>query len=255
MRAQTSRVRIVCIATEHQLYLPYLKALVPDLIVLGMGTPWRSFATKYELLLAYLRGVQADELVCVIDAYDVLPTKHLHALATRFRWLRRRYPSTKMIIGHDVAENPLVEHISCTMLFGSVGGDRMNGGCFMGIARDLQSIIESLPEFTDDQKAFHKYANAHPFEILIDKKRLLFDVVNRPLQQCGVDSPSCFVHANMNGLLEELLSWEHGICVPMGVAVANYLTNLDNFARKARMYSTRYAFEMITERLVNHALL
>lgn len=70
-------IHYVCVATKSKLYFPYLKQLLPELTVLGMGTKWKGFIMKYELLGEYLKILNNDnDIVCFIDAYDILPTKN-----------------------------------------------------------------------------------------------------------------------------------------------------------------------------------
>ena len=72
-----------------KLYLPYLKLLIPDLVILGMNTKWEGFITKYKLLLAYLNNINNaisdDDIICFIDAYDVLPTKRMNDLEKTYK--------------------------------------------------------------------------------------------------------------------------------------------------------------------------
>ena len=47
--ASISDIKYVCVATEMKLYLPSLKQLIPDVVILGLHTPWEGFITKYKL--------------------------------------------------------------------------------------------------------------------------------------------------------------------------------------------------------------
>ena len=41
--------------------------------VLGWGTPWTGFSMRYPLLRQFLESVPDEDVVCHVDAYDVLP--------------------------------------------------------------------------------------------------------------------------------------------------------------------------------------
>ena len=106
-------VNYVCVATEKKLYLPYLQELLPELVVLGLNTPWRGFITKYKLLQAYLSTAEIldDDLICFIDAYDVLPTKQLDAFEGNVREFLTAQPQVKLIVGYDKVDNPIHEFL------------------------------------------------------------------------------------------------------------------------------------------------
>ncbi len=40
----------LCIATENKFYLPYLKQLIPNLIILGMNMEWEGYMMKPKLV-------------------------------------------------------------------------------------------------------------------------------------------------------------------------------------------------------------
>lgn len=65
------------IATENKFYLPYLNQLIPNLIILGMNMKWEGYIMKPKLVNKYLKTLNNNDIVCVIDAYDILPTKNI----------------------------------------------------------------------------------------------------------------------------------------------------------------------------------
>ena len=77
-------IHYICIATENKCYLPYLKRLIPDLVILGMGLEWEGYMMKPRLVKKYLETLPNNDIVCVIDAYDILPTKNIVNLEEKF---------------------------------------------------------------------------------------------------------------------------------------------------------------------------
>lgn len=69
-------MKLVTVATHSERYFPYLELSAKrnghDLVVLGWGEKWQGFAWKFMLMLEYLKTLKPDEIVCFVDAYDVV---------------------------------------------------------------------------------------------------------------------------------------------------------------------------------------
>lgn len=238
-------IKYICVATEEKLYLPYLRELLPELVILGLNTPWQGFITKYKLLEAYLLAIADDDLICFIDAYDVLPTKQLGQFETNVRAFLSAQSEVKLIVGYDKVDNPIHEYL-CQVIFGLVDAKRLNSGQFIGTAKHIRemihSIFESTTHFQTDQIELTKYANKFRETIHIDEAQAFFYVKSRPLQQVHlpVTSTSAFIHANGNGFLEDFLRDEHGISVGFKKRVEHLWLNLQGVIRKIVIYDTIY---------------
>lgn len=240
-------VNYVCVATEKKLYLPYLQELLPELVVLGLNTPWRGFITKYKLLQAYLSTAEIldDDLICFIDAYDVLPTKQLDAFEGNVREFLTAQPQVKLIVGYDKVDNPIHEFL-CQEIFGLVGAKRLNSGQFIGTAKDIREMIthifQTTTHFQTDQIELTKYANEFREAIHIDEAQNFFYVKSRPLQQVHLpaSSTSAFIHANGNGFLEDFLRDEHAIQVSLKERLKHFIVNLNGLLKKIVIYDTIY---------------
>ena len=242
-------VNYVCVATEKKLYLPYLQELLPELVVLGLNTPWRGFITKYKLLQAYLSTAEIldDDLICFIDAYDVLPTKQLDAFEGNVREFLTAQPQVKLIVGYDKVDNPIHEFL-CQEIFGLVGARRLNSGQFIGTAKDIREMIahifQTTTHFQTDQIELTKYANEFREAIHIDEEQNFFYVKSRPLQQVHLPSTTsqsaAFIHANGNGFLEDFLRDEHTIQVSLKERLKHFITNLNGLLKKIVIYDTIY---------------
>jgi hypothetical protein len=242
-------IKYVCVATEMKLYLPYLKELLPDLVILGLNTRWEGFITKYKLLQAYLSSAEIveDDLVCFIDAYDILPTRDRPQLEANYRAFMEAHPAVKIIVGYDKVENRLHEYF-CQAIFGTVDADRLNSGQFIGSAKNIREmityILTNTPHFQTDQIELTKYANQFKTEVYIDTPQAFFYVKSRPLQQVFLSAQSeagpAFIHANGNGLLDQFLQSEHGIQLGLSERWLILKDNLKGILKKILIYELIY---------------
>ena len=236
-------IHYVCVATERKLYLPYLQTLLPELVVLGLNTRWEGFITKYKLLRDYLSSPQIkdDDLICFIDAYDVLPTKHISQFASNAHTFLTEYPAVKMIVGYDKVDNVFHEYL-CQVIFGMVGDMRLNSGQFVGTVKNIREIVnyilDTTTHFQTDQIELTKYANQFKHQIYIDEEQAFFYVKSRPLQQVMLpeSSTSAFIHANGNGCLETFLAKEHGIHLHFSERWGMLRVNVEGVLRKLVLY-------------------
>ena len=247
--ASISDIKYVCVATEMKLYLPSLKELIPDLVILGLHTPWEGFITKYKLLTAYLSEIKDDTLICFIDAYDVLPTKQLAHLESKYRAFRETNTQAKIIVGYDKVDNSLHEFAS-RLIFGTVDDMRLNSGQFIGRAKDVREVIDYIlkqSEFQTDQIELTKYANQFKDHVYIDVKQEFFYVKSLPLREVTVPKsvqsaagPStagpAFIHANGNGFLFQFLKEEHDLLLSLPERWQHFIANLKGVIRKFIMY-------------------
>ena len=243
-------IKYVCVATEMKLYLPYLKQLLPELVVLGLNTKWAGFITKYKLLRKYLSTTEIadDDIICFIDAYDVLPTKNIAALEANYRAFIKEQPDVKIIVGYDKVDNAIHEYL-CRVIFGTVNDMRLNSGQFIGSAKNVREIIshilDTTAHFQTDQVELTKYANQFK-SIYIDVKQEFFYVKSRPLQQVLLaGSGAAFIHANGNGRLERFLREEHAIKVEIQEHCLIFLENFKGVLRKIVIYDVIYCKRLL----------
>jgi hypothetical protein len=234
-------IHYVCVATDRKLYLHYLQTLLPELVILGLNTRWEGFVTKYKLLREYLSTIADDDLICFIDAYDVLPTKQITSFAANAHTFLADHPAVKMIVGYDKVDNIFHEYL-CQVIFGMVGDMRLNSGQFVGTVKNIREIInyilETTTHFQTDQIELTKYANQFKNQIHIDEAQAFFYVKSRPLQQVKLpeSSTSAFIHANGNGCLEQFLSEEHGIHIHFSERWRMLRVNIEGVLRKIVIY-------------------
>jgi hypothetical protein len=236
-------IHYVCVATENKLYLPFLKQLIPDLVVLGMGMKWKGLIMKYELLNEYLDSLEDDDIVCFLDAYDVLPTKNIVHLESQFIDFSRKNPEVKIIIGYDKVEHNFIHEFLEQQIFGTIDGDRINSGQYIGYVKNIKEIMKYiLSNITcpnpDDQIELTKYTNQHKKHCHIDKDRLFFNVITCHLLQVKNNNSACsFLHANGNGFLEDFLLEHHNIEVNPLQKVMNIINNVEGICKKLTLYN------------------
>jgi hypothetical protein len=231
-------IHYVCIATQSKLYFPYLKKLIPDLVVLGMGMKWSGFIMKYELLVDYLKTLNDDDIICVIDAYDVLPTKYIVDLEKQFIKFSKKNPNVKMIVGYDKPDNYVIDKLG-DYIFETHNNCRLNAGQYIGYVKNIKKIIENIMNetFKDDQIEITKYANKHQEQVFIDTERIFFLVKTNILQQVLLSNyKSSFIHANSNGLLEDFLMEHHNIFINSKIRMNNFIINFKDLTHKINMY-------------------
>jgi len=250
-----SGINYVCVATEMKLYLPYLKKLIPDLVILGLNEKWEGFITKYKLLKHYLslNEIDDDTLICFIDAYDVLPTKNIIYFERKYKEFIKNHQDVKMIVGYDIADNVVHEHL-CQDIFGTVDDIRLNSGQFIGTAKNIKNVInyilDNTSNFQTDQIELTKYANKFKKDVYIDINHDFFYVKSRPLKQVllpitGLNSAvavagPAFIHANGNGFLDDFLFNEHSIRISIKERILHFIENLRGALRKVIIYDLIY---------------
>jgi hypothetical protein len=229
-------IHYVCVATESKLYFPYLKKLIPDLVVLGMNMEWTGFIMKYDLLVQYLKTLNDDDIVCFIDAYDVLPTKNIIHLENKFINFSNENPDIKMIVGGEGGLSKIQQTLS-NIYFKN---NNLNSGTYIGYTKNILFVLSSIlkkKNIYDDQIELIKYAKKKPNDIFVDNNNDFFCVVTSPLQQAKLKNNRCsFIHANGNGLLEDFLDKHHNIECSLEEKIKNYTTHLNIYFSKGKMY-------------------
>jgi hypothetical protein len=230
-------IHYVCVATESKLYFPYLKQLVPDLVVLGMNKKWKGFIMKYELLIKYLKTLNDNDIVCFIDAYDVLPTKNITHLEKQFVKFSNKHPKIKMIVGGGVIKGKIQKICNDIIFDNSI----INSGTYIGYAKNILHVLLEImkqPKINDDQIELIKYTKNNPNDIFIDIDNNFFLTKSTPLQQVNLeDNIECsFIHANGNGLLEDFLLEHHNIHTDVIIRSSNFIKHCISIKKKINIY-------------------
>lgn len=239
-------IHYITVATDSKLYLPYLKQLLPELIILGMNTKWEGYIYKFKLLINYLKTIDENDIVCFMDAYDVLPTKKIINLEQNFRNFHKNNSNIKMVIGYEYSENLIMESLSKNY-FGTVNNHRLNSGNYIGYCKDILYILTFLltnnSNMIDDQIELTKYANQFPTEIHIDTEKKFFNVIHNPLSYININTNNYeygFIHANGNGFLDIFLYNHHNIIINPIDNINIHYNNYSDCLKKIKYYSNNY---------------
>lgn len=210
-------MKLVTVATTSERYFPWLqqscKRFNADLTVLGWGEKWKGLNWKIYMLVKYLKSVSPDEIVCFIDAYDVILLKPLEELEKRFIELHQK-TGCKIVIGQDKGLNA-IHTLGINYIFGSCNKSNLNAGTYIGYAKDLLTVLQGAynisPHFdSDDQVLLVKYCKIAPDSFYIDDASYCFFTYTNPLGLTGhqlYEQDACILHApgttNITSFLKE----------------------------------------------------
>jgi hypothetical protein len=180
-------MRLVTVATHSDRYFPFLlescRRHGAHLDVLGWGMKWVGFMMKFGLMIEYLRALERDEVVCVVDAYDVILLKPLAVLEQRFRATRsgiaisRSCPPSTSPFGYMYG-------MMGKFGFGNCRGNLLNAGTYVGFAGPLYDLFVGVCSAydcsdgrLDDQVIMTEYCNrASGQDVHIDEASAMFYV-------------------------------------------------------------------------------
>lgn len=225
-------MKIVTVATKSERYFPMLvqtcKHFGCELVVLGWNSEWKGFTYKFDLMRNYLKNLNDDnELICFVDAYDVVVLQPSHIIEQRFH-----ESNAKILVAKDMNVKVYYE-LSARMGFGMCKGERLNSGTYMGRAGDLRQLLDGMckdhndctDHTMDDQVMLTRYCKANPDQVQIDSKCSVFIAVSSEknsvlnmadAQLAVVDnelryyygdgySTPCIFHAPFNTRIEHIL--------------------------------------------------
>lgn len=204
-------MRLVTVATHSERYFPILiescRRHNADLDVLGWGKKWGGFAWRFALMKEYLSALPPNEIVCFIDAYDVILLKPLDILESRFK--RMGYP---IVIASDGSNFSWYTKLLTKWMFGECKNVNVNGGSYIGYASELLDMITEFSrtynlhdKHLDDQKMLTQYCIRH--NIYIDTKYDLFLNYNSyvPEKSTSYLNHSCIFHSPGNYNIDNIL--------------------------------------------------
>jgi hypothetical protein len=207
-------MKLITIATHSDRYFPILlescKRYGAELIVLGWGMKWNGFMMKFNLLKDYLKTLDSNEIVCIIDAYDVILLNTLDVLEEKFR-----KTNANIIVAREGCDHIwLMKEFFYNIFFGKCNNVAINAGTYIGYVNALLEMIENICNVLDctnskldDQIILTNYCKKN--NIYIDLSQEIF-LVNCYIEKITIDKlkTSCIYHApgdaNINKILIEL---------------------------------------------------
>ncbi len=253
-------IKIVTVATNDVLYLKWLKESClrygTDLIILGLGTKWNGFITKYQLMLNFLKEQEPDTIICFVDAYDVIMTGNVNELKERFLDLKRTY-NFKAIAAIDSAANLISDEnpsdinkfkFNLFVLYFNFNPSKpINSGSYMGYSQDLVFILEEMLSYNerDDQICMNRYSNLHTEDIFVDKNKDFFLVNAEDDDPENIETNAFFIHRCGNvPMFNYLRNKGYSITLEEEREISKHLL-------KSKIKRTEPAFMDFVEKLLN----
>ena len=175
-------MKLVTVATHSESYFPFLlescNRYGAELVVLGFNQPWQGFNHRNVLMKEYLKSLPPDEVVCFIDAYDVLllrPLEDLEAFFVNFN----KVTGARIIVGCDQTATGEKLSLNSQLYFGACNNKHVNAGTYIGYVADLRDMISHILNKisddveADDQLLIRKYCSATK-HVHIDCDRIFF---------------------------------------------------------------------------------
>ena len=206
-------LHVVTVATESKYYYPYLEKTCGEwnikLTTLGMGEKWGGYVWKFKKVLAFLKSIDPNDIVCFVDGYDVVCTRNLNELVPMFLKIKEREKCDMVIAKDHSLIFPLDKILH--LYFGTCNGTRINSGTYIGHAKDVLDILQEAtrlqPNEQDDQRLLTGYCSLYEKRFYIDKKVELFQVNLIPLTEAKLPRKRAFfVHAAGCGFLTNVLT-------------------------------------------------
>jgi hypothetical protein len=249
-----SIMKLVTVATHAERYFPYLKVGAEkhkyNLVVLGWGEKWRGFVWRFQLLKNYLKSLTEDEVICFIDAYDVLLLKSAERLEQKFHSMTNG-DKTKIVISKDtLSSNPVHSAVVSwlqSLAFKQYQGHYINAGTYIGYSSAILKVLEDiektfeLKDDFNDQAILQEYAIQTQDKFIVDRNNSLFFVINNPLGKLDIrelNKHSCILHGpGFTNLDEAVLYFGYDPFIFRGedetMVRFNYITtNLIHYAKE-----------------------
>jgi hypothetical protein len=174
-------MKLITVATHNDGYFKWLKQSCEKyryhLNVLGYDEKWQGFNWRLQKLLIFLKQLKPYEIVCCIDAFDVIMLRDSTLLTKKFHEIHMR-EKCKIIIAKEVKDK--IDELWGTWQFGI----NINAGTYIGYAKDIIEILEKAqyvnnkPE-ADDQILLGNIAITYPQDIYIDKNCEIFLTISQ----------------------------------------------------------------------------
>lgn len=172
-------MHLCAVATHAERYFPVLlascKRFGQELEVIGWGKKWTGYHLKLEWMLDYVSRLPEDDVVCFVDAYDVVLLRSPSDLETVFRG-----SGSQMIVSCDGRAGNFVVQYFIDRIFPRVDGVAINTGAYIAYAGHLRRLLKHLQaasqqfKFGNDQELVATFCRDHAGWIDIDTESQLF---------------------------------------------------------------------------------
>jgi hypothetical protein len=180
-------MKLVTVATHKERYFPYLELSASqnghELVKLGWGQKWKGFAWRWELLRDYLKSIPGTEIVCFVDAYDILILQGPAFMEARFKEAIGDSKDAILISQDRSSAKGGMYYLTNALAFQTCGGKYINAGTYMGYASAILASIDDLcskyscEADKNDQLLLQKYCDGHRDRFIIDESSSVFLVI------------------------------------------------------------------------------
>lgn len=195
-------MHLVTVATHSDGYFPWLlqscKRFDAPLNVLGWGQVWKGYGWRLQLIIDFLNSIPDNDLVCFIDAFDVILLKPLRDLEECY------YHNAKKDTLLIAEERPQtwIEKSGAYITFGKCNGSFINAGSYIGPAYVIKNVLASFDNVIDDQVRLVSYCKTQIDQVSIDKTSSCFLTVSSMFKEFDIKLLSlydpCILHGAMN---------------------------------------------------------
>lgn len=189
-----NKLFIVTVSTDNKYYFDYLKNSCKkngkDLVVLGYGEKWKGFNWRFKVILEYAEKLNPNDIICVIDGYDVISVRNLESLPIIFNQIQKE-KNCKIIVGYDnLNHTNLLNKLLVYFKFGRCNDYQLNAGTYIGYVRDIIHVITNLlylnsNDQADDQVLLTKYCNSNVNDVYIDIDNKIFLTIDAPFKEAS----------------------------------------------------------------------
>lgn len=172
-------MRLVTYATQSERFFPVLmmscKRHGHHIEVLGWGSKWEGWVARMRHILSFASSLQPDEIVCFIDAYDVIMLRGPAELEQAFL-----STGCSLLISADVST--LMNRWIAGIRFGSCNDMSLNAGTYIGRAESIVRMLSRMTTYADaqlsedDQRLMTLFCRDDPSSVRIDVERRVFYV-------------------------------------------------------------------------------
>lgn len=168
------KVKIVAFANDHNepMLLNLIKTLQKydyDYEIIGKGIKWTGFMTKINGYLNHVSKMHPDQIVAIVDAYDVLACGPSSEFISKYR----SYNKSLVIGSETFCGTNCIPVDNWWKYNSSISKGKLqylNSGFCVGTAKSLKKALNYMIELNidDDQEALCKYVNKYPKEVALD---------------------------------------------------------------------------------------
>ena len=183
-------MKLVTVATKSERYYPYLKLSAEryghELITLGWGQKWQGFTWRLKLITEYLKTCKEDEIICIIDGYDVLILEGPKEIEEKFKKICNGDKS-KVVISKETLPNNIISEavlsIYQNISWSNVDGYYLCAGTYIGYSSSILNMYKVICDKNDcfdnenDQILLQSYAAEYKNSYIIDKDNNIFLVM------------------------------------------------------------------------------